>query len=129
MNNKMERMDKNKPLWRKITPGTLYPFPAQRDRMVKPKEVIRATQEELGKFVDEFELLEDGKGKNKVSKEPGSNQDNLSTVDKEVYEIKSTRGGKFNVFSESGKKMNDKALTANEAEELKNSLEEETPEE
>lgn len=128
----MKRKDKNenKPLWRKITPGTLYPFPNQRGRRVKPKETIRASREELEHVIDNFELVENVTGEFKVKKKYLTKEsEDIGTPEKDEYSVESVGPGWFNVLSPEGKIMNDKKLRAEAAEELKESLEEETIEE
>lgn len=124
----MERSDKNKPLWRKITTGKLYPFSKQRGRRVKPKEQIRVSFEEIAHVIDHFELIEDGKGDFKVG-------DRIAKADKkakpeapakEEYSVESAGGGWYNVLSPEGKVMNEKKLRQEDADKLKGSLEEET---
>ena len=119
-----------KPKWKKITRGTLYPFPNKRNKKVKPHETISATTEELGKYIDQFELVKEGTGKFKVSK-TSSNSEKTSVSRKSPkfslspVEVESAKEGEkfFNILSPSGKIVNDKPLTEEEAEELKNSLE------
>jgi len=120
----MKRGEKNKPLWKKITRGTLYPFPNQRNRRVKPQEQIRASEEELAHVIDQFELVEDGKGEFKVK--GVKKEETVEIPDGEEYGVVSAGRGWFNVVSQGGKVMNDKKLRAEEAKELKDSLEEET---
>ncbi len=124
----MERSDKNKPLWRKITTGKLYPFSKQRGRRVKPQEQIRVAFEEIAHVIDHFELIEDGKGEFKV-------KDRIARDDKEAkpeappkeeYSVESAGGGWYNVLSPEGKVMNEKKLRQDEAETLREKLEEET---
>lgn len=119
----MKRGEKDKPLYKKITPGTLYPFPNQRGRRIKPGERIRASQEELEHVADQFELVENGKGKYKVKK---SKKDIIEIPEGEKYNVKSIGKGWFEVISQEGKVMNEKKLRAEDAESLKKSLEEET---
>lgn len=126
-------VDTSKPLWRKITHGTL--MLTDHPTRIKPKEEVRLTQEQLGKWQDEFELLEDGTGKNKVSKKltPKSIAEveaNAPTPDKETYKVVvAGTAGWYNIVSSDGKVMNDKKLRAEDAEALKEQLEEETVEE
>lgn len=119
----MTRSDKNKPSWKKITPGVLYPFPNQRGRRIKPQEQIRASQEEIAHVADHFELVENGKGEYKVKKEK---KEIIETPEAEEYDIKSVGKGWYDVISPEGKLMNEKKLRADDAKELKASLEEET---
>lgn len=128
----MKRAEKNKPLWRKISPGTLYPFPNERGRRVKPKETIRASREEIEHVIDQFELIENVKGEFKVKKKflADSEEENIPGAPaKDSYSVESAGGGWYNVLSPEGTVMNDKKLRAEAAEELKESLEEETIEE
>ena len=119
-----------KPLWRKHTQGTLYPFPKQRNRRVKFKETIEATEEELGNKRDEFDLVRDGTGVYKVSEHGKLSAAQREVAppttpspDKDTYEVEEASKGWFNVVSSTGKVMNDKKLRQADAEELKASLE------
>lgn len=122
----MKRGEKNKPLWRKITPGVVYPFPNQRGRRIKPQEQVRATEEELGKKIKHFELIEDAKGK-KATKAPKEAEE-VEIPEGENYGIISVGKGWYDVVSSEGKVMNEKKLREDAAKELKESLEEETSE-
>ncbi len=74
-----------------------------------------------------FELIEDGKGKNKVPKKTNTDEQNIALpVKKEEYHVEHVAGGWYNVVSEVGKVMNEKKLKSAAAEELKAKLEEET---
>ncbi len=75
-----------------------------------------------------FELIEDGKGKNKVAKKTATDAQVVNPVEKEGYYVKHVAGGWYNVVSEVGKVMNEKKLKSAAAEELKAKLEEETAE-
>lgn len=122
---KTEKIVGNKPVWKKITRGTLYPFPKQRGVRVEPNKTIEATEEEIARFRDQFELVKDGTGIYRVKKDeptpppPGP--------EPEVYTL-APENGAFNVLSEAGKKMNETPLSLEEAEELKSSLEKVTTE-
>lgn len=122
----MKRAEKNKPLWRKITPGVLYPFPNQRGRRIKPQEQIRATEEEIAHVRDNFELVENVSGKH-AAKAPKEAEE-VEIPEGENYGIMSVGKGWFDVVSSEGKVMNEKKLREDAAKELKDSLEEETPE-
>lgn len=134
----MERTNNPKlPLWRKITPGALYPFPGKTNRRVKFKEEIRISEKDLGTRVDQFELVEDGKGEYKVSsKAKGEEQEKeeqpepqpKQSAEIDSYTIEHVGAGWYNVVSSDGKVMNEKKLRSEEAKELKASLEEETVE-
>lgn len=127
----MKRANQDKPLWRKISQGTLYPFPTQRGRRVKPKETIRASYEELEHVIDQFELIDNVKGEFKVPKKflMAHTEEVGGIPAKDEYSIESAGNGWFNVLSAERTVMNDKKLRAEEAQELKESLEEETIEE
>lgn len=126
----MQRIENDiKPCWKKIHVGNLT-LVGRRAR-IKYKEVLRISEEELGKYRDQFELLEDGTGKYKVSEEaelglPAEPQTVASPVENEEYHVKQTGGGWYNVESGSGKVMNQTKLRRVDAEELKSQLEEQT---
>ncbi len=133
MRRRREPEDKSLPKWRKISGGVLY-LKARGRRRIKPKESIRATQEEIsrcmpdGTGVYHFELIEDGKGKNKVAKKTATDAQVALPVEKEGYYVKHVAGGWYNVVSEVGKVMNEKKLKSAAAKGLKDKLEEETAE-
>ena len=122
-----------KPQWKKITRGTLYPFANQRNRRVKPNEVIFATEEEISKFKEHFELVAEGTGtfKPKTAKPKAKPAITLppAKVEKDKYELIPAGDEMFNVVSSVGKVMNDAPLVESFAQELKASLEKETVEE
>ena len=126
----MERNDVDiKPKWKKIQGGNLT-LAGRRGR-IKYKEVLRISEKELGKYRDQFELLEDGTGEYKVSEAaveglPEKQPIPAIPVKKEEYHVKHTGGGWYNVESGSGKVMNEAKLRSEDAEELKAQLEEET---
>ena len=123
----MERSDKNKPKWIKTSPGTLYPFSNQRGRRVKHREEIRATTKELAHVIDQFELVENIEGKNKVNLEDlKPKEEVIESPEKDEYSVESAGSGWYNVVSSTGKIMNEKKLRAEEAKELRIALEEET---
>ncbi len=124
----MERSDKNKPLWRKITTGKIYPFSKQRGRRVKPQEQIRAAFEEIARVIDHFELIEDGKGEFKVGDriDKAEKEAKPEAPAKDKYSIESAGGGWYNVLNPEGEVMNEKKLRQEDADALKGSLEEET---
>lgn len=133
-----------KPIWRKTTQGTLYPFPKQRSRRVKFKEEIQATVEELGNKINQFELVSPGSGEYKVERvyprptpkptptptpqreEAKQDEVQKDVPAKETYIIKHVGGGWYNVESSVGKVMNNQKLRSSDAEALKGSLEDET---
>ncbi len=89
--------DKSKPLWRKKTRGTLYLFLAGRGRrtMIKPKQEIRADEEELGAYVDQFDLISEGDGKKeKKVKSTGKAKAAASSDSKEEETSEKTEGTK-----------------------------------
>lgn len=119
-----------KPQWKKITRGNLYPFPSKRNRRVKPNEVIRATKEELGKYIDHFELVKDGTGEYQMATtapKPARAPKPLKPITggkKDVeYSLVGAGEELFNVVSASGKVMNASPLDADSAEELRSKLE------
>ena len=133
-----KRIDATLPLWRKLTGGSLR---CASGRKIKPKEEIRISAEELGKFVNQFKLLEDGSGSNKIPEDDKpSTKDRLGrdikkeeeeapVPENEEYFIDHVASGWFNVVSGSGKVMNESKLRSEDAEKLKASLEEVTTEE
>jgi len=116
----MERTTKSKPLWIKISPGTLVLRALDPNRRIKPKQKIYATAEQLGKHVVEFELLE-GEVEVVTAGTP-INADAAPT--KEEYTVDHTGVGWYNVLSPTGKVMNEGKLRAADAEKLKSELEE-----
>lgn len=138
MKRKTHTTSNVKPSWRKITEGTLYPFPTQRNRRVKHKETIQATAEELGNKINQFELVDPGAGEYKIEttslpvKEEGSSvtvepvKSKEHAPDKETYTIQHVGGGWYNVVSSTGKVMNSDKLKSADAQSLRDSLEEET---
>lgn len=116
-----------KPQWKKITRGTLYPFPSKRNRRVKPNEVIRATKEELGKYINHFELVKDGTGQYQMAtsapKPARAPKPPKPTVGEDTYTLVSAGEDLFNVISASGKVLNASPLDADSAEELRSKLE------
>lgn len=124
----MKRSNTDLPLWKKITTGKLYPFAGQRNRRVKPQEKIRCSYEELKHVLQHFELVENGKGEFKIDdsvfkiEEP----ETPDAPPKDEYSVESAGSGWYNVLSPEGKTMNEKKLRQDEAEELRESLEEET---
>ena len=66
----MERIRKNKdlPIWRKISPGTLVLRKPDTLR-IKPKQKVQCAVEDLGRFAkSDFEVIDAGKGEFKVTK-------------------------------------------------------------
>lgn len=120
--------ESQKPKWKKITRGTLYPFPNRRNVRVKPNEVIQATAEELAKVADHFELVKEGTGiysTSTVEKKPKKK----GKVPTEVYELIPIGEGLYNVLSPGDKVMNESGLKREDAEALKKKLETESIEE
>ena len=127
----MERKRDILPLWLKIQGGNLKLV--HRRGRIKFKEKVRITEEELGKYRDQFKLLENGTGDYKVSKEaklglPEQPPSTAQPADKDEYNVEHVGGGWYNVISGSGKVMNETKLKSADAEELKSQLEEETVE-
>ena len=124
----MKRADTTKPLWKKITRGSLYLAGTPRKR-IKPNERVRATEEELGKWVAEFELLDKGSGNHEVTSvkvgEPGE-EESFGTPEKEIYTVEHVGTGWYNVLSSVGKVMNESKLRSEDAQALRAKLEEET---
>lgn len=118
-----------KPRWKKISRGTLYPFPNQRNRRVKPNEVIDATEDEISKYRSDFELVRDGTGPYKIkSTAPVPKPKYVAKVQKDVYNLIPIGEGLYNVESTGGKVMNDHPLKRDEAEALQKSFDAETVE-
>lgn len=144
-----EKAVDQKPQWKKITSGTLYPFPHKRNRRVKPSEVISATKEELGGFVNQFKLVREGTGiyapkkaitkpisKPKAEKEdttvdsaaavkaqPTRRTKKTDSKDKGFSIQKNEATGGFNVVSAAGKVINDEELIEESAKALLENLE------
>ena len=126
----MKRADTTKPLWKKITRGSLYLAGKPRKR-IKPNEKIRATQEELGVRVVEFELLDKGSGKHEFKPKPKEEaekprEESVEIPEKEIYTVEHVGTGWYNVLSSVGKVMNENKLRSEEAQALREKLEEET---
>lgn len=123
-----------KPVWRKISRGTIYPFPKKLNKRVKPHETIQASEEEIAKFREHFELVTDGTGEFKVKNSTPSKKlhhSKKAPVQKEEHTLHPIGEGLWNVLSPSGKVMNDVeegGLKREEAEALKASLDKETVE-
>lgn len=120
-----------KPVWKKMTRGTLYPFPNQRNIKIEKNETVEATQQELGRFINQFELIQDGTGEYKINTTKPVQSSTFENVEKETYRVekmKDVEGGLYEVIASSGKVMADD-LTLKKAEALKAQLEKETVEE
>lgn len=114
---------KQKPLWKKITGGTI--LLTKGGRRIKPKQLIRATEQELGNHMNHFERQFEGSESDQNNK----NDDQPTTSESEgAYALESLGSGWFNVVSEEGEIMNDKKLRQDEAKELQESLNEEDDE-
>ena len=113
----MERKKDKKPLWMKKTRGVLVLRKPTMLR-IKPKQRFRATPEELGRFLDEFELLE---GDVDLKKYP--QQEEKIAPPPEKYKTEHISAGWYNVISPTGEVMNEKKLRADEAEDLVKQLE------
>lgn len=127
----MERTDKKgKSLWRRKqypeVSGVLVLRRAPR-RRVKFGERIWATPEELGAAIKQFDWLEGVEAHKQVQQEVTKEEAPIVVAKEEYRVVGRGRGGWFDVFSPEGKKMNEKALKAEEAEALKESLEQEQP--
>jgi len=99
--------------------------------MVKPGESIRATQDELEKFSDDFELVENGKKEfkikdvKKVKSSGNDEEEKIPSEPKEEYTVEHSGAGWYNVLSPAGKVMNDSKLRQDVAKELKAELDRE----
>lgn len=131
----MERKSKQKPLWRKLhyreSPSGMSKvhIPAISKSIIKPNQKVRATVEELGDNIKEFELI-DAAG-NTVDITPVETPTEELVVEKvdveaDGYTVEHVGAGWYNVVSDSGKVMNEKKLRGADAEELKEQLEEES---
>ncbi len=120
----MERSNKDKPKWIKRSHGTLVLRSPSKLRL-KHNQEFRASVEELGKYIDQFELLENVKGKYKVKKKKDEPEDSNKGEQppEEIYDIEHVAGGWYNVVSPTGKVMNEKKVKSEDAEKLKLKLE------
>ncbi|KKM84129.1 hypothetical protein LCGC14_1302330 [marine sediment metagenome] len=136
------KVDENLPRWQKISGGTLY-LSVRGNHRIKPGEKIRCTAEEISRTMPDnagvfhFKLIEEGKGEFKLSKKARKKAAKLiaeekkageTIPDKDIYTVVHIKGGWHNVESSIGKVMNDKKLRADDAQQLKEDLETETPE-
>jgi len=110
--------DLSKPLYRKL-PGTGGLRLRKPMRRIKPGQRVRITAEELGKYIKEFELLEDPK----VEKKKETTEDQLPVSLKrekpinDRFKAVSTGHGWFDVIDVlTDKKVNIKKLRQNTAE-------------
>jgi hypothetical protein len=117
----MERNLKNdlsKPLYRKL-PGTGGLRLRKPLRRIKPGEFIRINPEELGKFIEEFELMEDAKKTSSV--EPVEK----SIKKKDRFLVVPRSAGWFDVRDLlTNKRINEKGYRQNEAEKYARELNE-----
>ena len=101
-------------------------------KRIKPNEKIRATEEELGVRVVEFELLDKGSGKHEFKPKPKEEAEKpgeekqTEIPEKEIYTVEHVGTGWYNVLSSVGKVMNENKLRSEEAQALREKLEEET---
>jgi hypothetical protein len=110
--------DTRKPLYRK-RPGTGGLRLRKPSRRIKPGEFIRITPEELGKFITEFELVEDVKKTSSVElvEKNGKKKDRFLVVPRSA--------GWFDVMdSLTNKGINEKGYRQNEAEKYARELNE-----
>lgn len=130
-----QKTESQKPRWKKVTRGTLYPFSDRKNIRVKPNEVISATAEEISKYEDHFELVKEGTGtygasenETEVKKErkPSVAKANKAKTSTDVYELVPIGQSLYNVLSPGGKVMNEVPLKREAAEGLKTKLETET---
>jgi hypothetical protein len=99
--------DLSKPLYRKL-PGTGGLRLRKPLRRIKPGEKIRITAEELGRFINEFELLEDSPQRQPAELKREEKKDRFVVV--------SAAPGWFDVIDTlTEKKVNDKKYRQNEA--------------
>jgi hypothetical protein len=122
------KSEHKKPLWKKISRGTLV-IRNPRYHRIKFKESVYIEHELIEKNISEFELLENGTGPYKVDLEeikelPANDAAELPEgPEKDSFEVKSVGGGWFDVLSASGEKMNDKKLRKEPAAKLVEELE------
>lgn len=116
----MERTNTNLPQWIKITTGTLI-IQEPRYLRIKHKQLIRASQQELGRKIDQFKMVKDGKGEFKVDLTPPPKMPDLPP-DEEKYTIEHVGGGYYNVLSPAGEPMNTKKLKSDDANDLRKKL-------
>lgn len=138
----MERAkDDKRPLWRKTSSGTLTLRGPGMDprRRIKPNQTLHATAEQLGGFINQFELVSDPGGQvtsedlalsatkpeaAKAAGKPAPEPTKAPTKPSvEKYEVRHVGSGWYDVVSPEGKTMNDKKLRSTEADELKEELE------
>lgn len=122
-----EEVADQKPTWKKVTRGSLYPFPGKRSKRVKPNETIQATEAELSHVKEHFQLVKDGTGVHRVKAIRPEEPEFISPV-KGVYAVTPAGEGLYNIVSPGGKVMNEVGLSLEDAEDLKEELEEETEE-
>ena len=111
-----------------MTSGKLYlhrkPFVS-----IKPNQKVLATEEELGNHVEDFKLLDKGSGtyefKPKKVEKPGEEKP-VEVPEKEIYTVEHVGTGWYNVLSSVGKVMNENKLRSEDAQALREKLEEET---
>ncbi len=125
----MNRTEKTKslPLWRFKDRGTL--MLRTHPTRIKPKEEVRLSQEQIAGYEEDFTLLENVKGKYKVKKNFKSIAEvegEAEAPEKDTYKVEHLGKGWHNVISSDGKVMNETKLRAEDAEALKEQLEEET---
>lgn len=119
----MERKKKEekKPTWRKITPGTLYPFPRNASRAVRGMgDTIEATEEELGKYIDQFEAV-----KAKDVKEDPQAVKEAAKENATTFKVVDDGSGKYNVIGEDDEPQNEEPLSVDEANAMKDALDKE----
>jgi hypothetical protein len=120
----------SKPLWKKVTTGTLV-LRVPKYFRIKHNQLVEASIEELGNRLDsDFELVKDGTGKFKVHKEKGKSKakakgKKAEVIDlpKDLFGLEERGDGLFDVVSAAGKVMNAEALEKEKAEELRDQLE------
>lgn len=116
--------EKQIPLWRRKldVAGKLYLRTPGMDpkRPIKRGQLIYATPDQLGTAITQFDLVE---GDVNLKKEIEKRQ--APKAKQEGFQVVHISSGWYNVVSEDGKVMNDKKLRADDAEELKETLEQE----
>lgn len=111
-----------KPMWRKITPGTLYPIPRNTSRAARQGEPFEATEEELGKYADQFEEIDRAELMNTDEGKQQAIQDHESK-----YKLASAGGDKYNIMGEDDEEepINEKPMNIDEANAMKEALDRE----
>jgi hypothetical protein len=124
MERKSQQEDQEAPLWRRHSDAVgklrLYTPGMDPRRAIKPGQKIRATVAQLGTAIKQFDLLEGDVDKDLVAK---LSSGRVVPLPKENYTMVAKGGGWYDVVSADGKKMNDKGLKADAANDLIDKLE------